>query len=52
MKVLDFETRSAIAKECIHKVCQASASLQTDSTGATAAAAAVSRRKSDRKITR
>ena len=23
MKVLDFDTRSAIAKECIHRVCEA-----------------------------
>ena len=39
MKVLDFETRSAIAKECINKVCEAGGVSQSEG-----------RRKGERKI--
>lgn len=31
MKVLDFDTRSAIAKECIHRVCEAAGVKAVDS---------------------
>jgi len=45
MKALDFETRSLIAKECIHIVCQAA---ETSGIGGSSSPA----RKSDKKITR
>ena len=44
MKVLDFDTRSLIAKECIHIVCQAAEGGGDSSRGGG--------RKSDKKITR
>ena len=48
MKVLDFDTRSLIAKECIHIVCQAAAA----SAEGAASVETLKGRKSDKKITR